>query len=235
MALLIASLKASLAKHTPWRAQPCVNFCEASVLVLLLPNGALEPFSTQSRSPHVLYTLVWIRATWLHTKKLIFNFLSFFFCSQRTPHVGKHKGEVSFPGGKVDCSCDHTFIDTALREAWEEVGISSNDVVIVGEMNDFCVASGFIMHPVVGVFLPKDPSMKPVITSTREVAQVFTISLDELAKPELWLCARWPMDVAGSTSFPVFFFKYPGYNLWGATAHITLDLLKWFVFFFLCF
>ena len=75
---------------------------------------------------------------------------------QRPTYDGKHSGQISFPGGKHEKS-DKNSVETALREANEEVGIISNDVEVVGQLsNVYIPVSQFIVTPVVGVinYLP---------------------------------------------------------------------------------
>ena len=52
--------------------------------------------------------------------------------NKRSDTVDDHKGEISFPGGRKDPE-DKTLLDTALRETHEEMGISPNDIDVLGE------------------------------------------------------------------------------------------------------
>ncbi|NNG07593.1 MAG: CoA pyrophosphatase, partial [Desulfobacteraceae bacterium] len=71
--------------------------------------------------------------------------------TQRTQTVENHKGQISFPGGAVEAE-DGSLEETALREAHEEVGLLSNDVEILGQLDDTTtVVSYFVVHPFVGV------------------------------------------------------------------------------------
>src|SRR3990172_10760635 len=70
--------------------------------------------------------------------------------TKRTNLVETHKGEISFPGGVFDKN-DSSLLDTALRETEEEVGINSNDVEILGELDDIETNTNFNISPFVGV------------------------------------------------------------------------------------
>lgn len=68
---------------------------------------------------------------------------------KRPDYTGTHSGQVSFPGGKAEAG--ETKIQTALREAQEEVGVNPADVNVLGLLSDFFVVpSNFMVTPVVG-------------------------------------------------------------------------------------
>ena len=70
--------------------------------------------------------------------------------TQRTDNVRDHKGQISFPGGAYEEE-DGTLINTALREASEEIGLSPGDVEVLGELDDMAtIGSGYIISPFVG-------------------------------------------------------------------------------------
>src|SRR6185369_17777561 len=57
------------------------------------------------------------------------------FFTKRTSQLTHHSGEISFPGGVREPE-DRDCAATALREAWEEVGIVPADVEVLGELDD---------------------------------------------------------------------------------------------------
>ena len=72
---------------------------------------------------------------------------------QRPSTMAAHAGEVSFPGGKVD-TADVSPLETALREAEEEIGLSRTHVEVLGFLDGYQVRSGFRSVPVVGLVTP---------------------------------------------------------------------------------
>ncbi len=78
---------------------------------------------------------------------------------KRPEYLGTHSGQVSFPGGKAEPG--ETRIQTALREAEEEVGVHPSDVNVLGVLSDFFVVpSNMMVTPVVG-WTPKRPDFVP--------------------------------------------------------------------------
>ena len=137
----------------------------------------------------------------------------------RSEHLPSHKGQVAFPGGKHSSGRDRDLLETALREAHEEVGILPEHVDVVGRLDDVHTLAGdFIITPYVGL-LPFDYSYR---ANPSEVADVFTVRVTDLADAghhttELreWQGARYPIEVI--TAGP--------HKIWGATHRITMDLL----------
>jgi 8-oxo-dGTP pyrophosphatase MutT (NUDIX family) len=92
--------------------------------------------------------------------------------TQRTAHLSDHAGQISFPGGRSD-EADGTPERTALREAEEEVGISSERIEILGRLPEYHTSTGFAVIPVVGWAEPP-LTYRP---DPHEVADVFEVPL----------------------------------------------------------
>lgn len=136
--------------------------------------------------------------------------------TRRTERVDSHKGQVSFPGGACDPG-ETTPEQTALREADEEIGIHPADVRVLGRMNTLVTITGYRVTPVVGVV----PWPYVFRVSSFEVARVFTMPLDFLARRE----NRWDF-FRPDTDLPVVaYHPFDGELLWGATARMTVDFL----------
>ncbi len=69
--------------------------------------------------------------------------------TKRNQIVAHHKGEICFPGGMMDPS-DQNLMQTALREAQEEVGINPEAVEILGSLDEIITPSGFHITPFFG-------------------------------------------------------------------------------------
>jgi ADP-ribose pyrophosphatase YjhB (NUDIX family) len=85
----------------------------------------------------------------------------------------KHSGEMSFPGGKFDHLLDSNYQDTAIRETEEEIGISSDDIQILGSFDDHITPKMFIISPFVAV-INKNQSM---IKEEKEVDEIVKIPI----------------------------------------------------------
>ena len=138
---------------------------------------------------------------------------------QRAVHErDRHSGQVAFAGGKRE-EDDIDLQATALREAYEEVGIDPNDVTVIGELGHHYSISDFQITPVVATV---DWPYQLTLQSS-EVAATFTIPLQWLANPENYEIKQREFN---GQMHPVIYFKeYEGYLLWGATARMTVSLI----------
>lgn len=130
-----------------------------------------------------------------------------------------HQGQVAFPGGRVE-PADRDLSETALREAYEEVGVEPGTVDLLGFLPTHnTTVSGYVVAPLVGAIL--DPRGLP--HDSREVAEVFTVPIRALIDPRHR--GEHTLDRADGTSmkFPAILFA--GQTIWGLTYRITLDLL----------
>ncbi len=141
---------------------------------------------------------------------------------RRSDHVASHRGQVAFPGGRVD-PVDATLLDAALREAHEEVGIHPSTVEVVGAFRTMqTTTSGIVVAPFVGV-IPSDAPLKPQIS---EVAEIFDVPLTALRDPKFRGDYEWKSGgpASRSSNFPAILYR--GQIIWGLTLRITLNLLE---------
>ena len=139
---------------------------------------------------------------------------------RRASTLRAHSGEIAFPGGASDVS-DVSLIMTALREAQEEIGLTSSRVEVLGIMPTvFTVVSNFLITPVVA-YLPQGPG--PLQLQESEVSEIIFLPLRGLANPAIYHTEQWIRDNVPHT---VSFFDYGIYRIWGATAHMLTMLLE---------
>lgn len=118
------------------------------------------------------------------------------------------------------CEADGTLEQTALREAWEEVGVVPAQVEIVTTLSSVWIpVSNFAVLPVVGL-----AATRPTFAAnTDEVALVIEASLRALCAPEARQSA--PRSLSGQT-YNVPFFAIQGHEVWGATALVLGQLIN---------
>ena len=106
--------------------------------------------------------------------------------TRRSTAMRTHRGEVSFPGGRIEAGEDATA--AALREAREEIALDPALVTVVGWIRPvMTMVSASLIMPVLAT-VERRPALTP---SPREVARVFDVSLAELAAPDVFHEERW--------------------------------------------
>jgi 8-oxo-dGTP pyrophosphatase MutT (NUDIX family) len=134
--------------------------------------------------------------------------------TKRPDTMPTHAGHISFPGGRAHPG-DSGPIETALREAHEEVGIEPDSVEILGYLPpiDTVEFKPWVV-PVVG----RVATPLLLVPSEREVARIHTPKLSDLADVERWWHVPWD-------GRQVWYYDLDGDTLWGATAHMVRSLL----------
>ncbi len=138
--------------------------------------------------------------------------------TQRTQTVEHHKGQISFPGGACEPE-DSGLLNTALRETYEEIGIQSERVEVLGTLDDFATITNFIVTPFVGII----PHPYAYNISHQEVAQVIEVPLSFLHDPDH---LRTEVREYDGCQHDVLFWDYGPYTIWGATARILKSFLE---------
>lgn len=132
---------------------------------------------------------------------------------------GVHAGQISFSGGGRHSS-DFKLEDTALREAWEEVGVDPNKVMILGGLTPLYIpVSNYIVHPFVGALHTK-PDFMP---APEEVEEILEWRIMELFREDRKSEVEKFLKVKGQAS-NVPCYKMNGKIVWGATAMILSEL-----------
>jgi 8-oxo-dGTP pyrophosphatase MutT (NUDIX family) len=146
--------------------------------------------------------------------------------TRRSSSLRAHRGEVSFPGGRLDVG-EHAEA-AALREAFEEVALDPGTVSTVGWIHPvLTMVSGSLIMPVIATLA----SRPKLVGSPDEVERVFEVPLRDLADPRVFHEERWQIPgrvIPGSpdNSFAVWFFEVEGEMIWGATARMIHELLS---------
>jgi 8-oxo-dGTP pyrophosphatase MutT (NUDIX family) len=121
--------------------------------------------------------------------------------TKRTNRVDAHKGQISFPGGRVDRE-DPSVEVTALREAEEEIGLKRTDVELLGRLDDAStIVSNYTVHPFVGLI----PYPYPFVLSPEEVDRMLLVPFKHffpIGVAERIMTVRHEEGVVDSLSYP---------------------------------
>ncbi len=138
--------------------------------------------------------------------------------TKRTQDMMYHKGQISFPGGGFD-EADGDLAATALREAFEEIGIRAEDVEILGILDDqVTYTSKFVITPFVGAI----PYPYKFRVNRREVEKLIEAPVGELLNPSSY--EPETLDEEGK-SYPWGNYRYRGDQIIGITARILKQFL----------
>jgi 8-oxo-dGTP pyrophosphatase MutT (NUDIX family) len=139
---------------------------------------------------------------------------------RRSPN-GLHGGQIAFPGGRREPE-DATLLDTALREAEEEIGLPPSQVEVLATLPVIeTMATGFRIAPFLGRLAGPPPTWRRQET---EIDEILEVPIDVLLAPETHGVEEWQLPGwAGPRPIP--FYRLGPYKLWGATYRIVELLL----------
>ena len=130
-----------------------------------------------------------------------------------------HKGQISFPGGSREPG-DTTLLDTALRESQEEIGLSPDDIEVIGELDDeITTTSNYIVTPFVAAMpWPYRFTMNPA-----EVDEILEVPVAALMSGD---CCKPAIEtIDGGIVVDSYNYHYDNRLIWGATARILHKFL----------
>lgn len=136
----------------------------------------------------------------------------------RTTALTHHGGQLSLPGGRVEKG--ESLVETALREAQEEIGIDRSNVHETGQLSPLYIpVSGFALHPIVAL-----ARATPIFRAEpSEVAELFEVPIERLRDPR-YREERWGRHEGQRYRVP--FVRIGEHQLWGATAMVVAELLE---------
>ncbi len=161
-----------------------------------VPSAVLIPLFLRNGAYHILFT-------------------------KRSENLNHHGGEISFPGG-VSQPEDADTHRTALRETWEEVGISPEEVDVLGVIDDFLSIHNYLVTPYVGVVSTE----RQFVANPAEIERIVEVPLSFLLTPGIFQVREWTWQ---GRTFPLFFVAYGEETIWGLTAAMLkqfLDIIR---------
>jgi 8-oxo-dGTP pyrophosphatase MutT (NUDIX family) len=136
--------------------------------------------------------------------------------TQRAQHLPDHPGQVSFPGGTIDQS-DSTPLESALREAEEEIGLDRSFVEPIGYLDLYLTTLGYRIVPVIARVRPGFA----LTLNTSEVDATFEVPLGYLMDQNN--IERHARDWQGMTRH-YYAITFGERYIWGVTAGILRNL-----------
>ncbi len=156
----------------------------------------------------------------------------------RAAHLDRQPNEICFPGGRIELG--ETALEAAVRETVEELGITTEQIHVLGPLNYVVAPIGIILHPFAAILADG----VVLVPNTQEVAEVFTVPLEWLlvTKPQEALMevatrpldgfplhllpSDYPDDWKRRKTYPVLFYQYEKYVIWGLTARVLEGFIR---------
>jgi|TARA_B110000263_G_scaffold96876_1_gene84592 8-oxo-dGTP pyrophosphatase MutT (NUDIX family) len=136
---------------------------------------------------------------------------------KRPMHERNHPGQIALPGGAKEE--DEKLNYTAIREAFEEVGIKTESVDIIGKLTPLPVpVSGYLIYPFIGI-LKKEPKW---ILNEDEVDELIITKVSELVNTDNYYSETWELH---GNKVEVPHFRINDHVIWGATASVLSEFI----------
>ena len=137
--------------------------------------------------------------------------------TKRSNALRRQPGDIAFPGGAVDPE-DATALHTALRESREEVGLRTEDVTVLGQMDERTTVTGFRITPFVGAVQSPYP-----FRTNHEVDLLIEVPIETLRDPDILEVENRRMPDGSLRD--VYHYHFEGHDIWGITGQLIRDFL----------
>lgn len=138
--------------------------------------------------------------------------------TRRAPGLAQHAGQTAFPGGRLDAG--ESWVEAALREAHEEIGLDPDCVEVVGPLDDAWSGAGHHIVPIVG-WLRSRPALH---ANPAEVAAILVARVSELLRPE----SRGELEVVHrGIHYRNPTLTFDGGDAHGLSADLLLEAIEW--------
>lgn len=151
----------------------------------------------------------------------------------------RQPGEISFPGGRIEEDEGPEF--AAVRETHEELGIEESNIEIISELDFATSKSGSFVYTFLGHI--KNTDSKKINYNKDEVSELFFVPLSYFLEnePEKYFMnylpkadSDFPYHMVNegkdynweNIRYPVYFYKYKDYIIWGLTAKVTYSFIR---------
>lgn len=139
----------------------------------------------------------------------------YFFLTRRSNSVGHHKGQISLPGGVVENNESYQY--TSIRETHEEIGISMNEINIIGNLSSLHVpVSNFQIFPFIG-YLDRKPD---TTLNLNEVKEIFSVPINQLISDK---SLKTKEKLFSNEFLTIPYFSLCNETVWGATSAILSE------------
>lgn len=160
---------------------------------------------------------------------------------KRSSALKTQPGEICFPGGSLEDIENSE--EAAIRETCEELGLSSADIEIVGQIDSILTSFDMLIHCYVGI-LKYD--FEEIPFSKDEVDTIFTVPVHFfLNNPPKSYMIHSKFDLTDdfpfhsipngkdynfkTATYPIVFYDYESFTIWGLTARMTqqfVDIIR---------
>lgn len=193
--LSLPFIRKAFSTSFPWQVEPVFHDhfdLDTSAFPDIIPAAVCIPLLQRAKKLHVLFT-------------------------KRSAKLYNHAGQICFPGGRIELG-DTSFVEAAVRETWEEIGVEPRYVEFIGSQPSFLTSTRYTMKPMIGL-LQEGFSLAP---DHREVAEIFEVPLAFLLDPT----QHRLHEIRESDGSVRYFFSmsWGGYFIWGATAALIRNL-----------
>lgn len=136
---------------------------------------------------------------------------------RRPMHEKNHPGQIALPGGAMEKN--ETLENTALREAFEEIGIVPENVDIIGKMTPLPIpVSKYLISPFIGI-VDYEPKWN---INKKEVDELIILKFKDLVNADNGYYEDWNLK---DNMIRVPIFKVMNKEIWGATAAVLSELI----------